>query len=163
MILLIDFEKAFNSIEWSFIEKSLHFFNFGHDIAKWVKLFNTHIKSRIVVNNTVSDWFNITRSCRQGDPISPYLFLIAGEVLAHMIRQDVHVRGYKVSEMEFKISHSQYADDTTLFLDGSEESFTHCIGLLDEYQSYFGLKMNAKKNKSNVVRLSSTSRNKISS
>ncbi|GFR75484.1 reverse transcriptase-like protein [Elysia marginata] len=145
MIFLIDFEKAFDSIEWSFIEKSLHFFNFGHDIAKWVKLFNTQIKSRIVVNNTVSDWFNITRGCRQGDPISPYLFLIAGEVLAHMIRQNVHVRGYKVNEMEFKIS--QYADDTTLFLDGSEESFTQCIGLLDEYKSYSGLKMNAEKTK----------------
>ncbi|GFR66835.1 reverse transcriptase [Elysia marginata] len=130
MILLIDFEKAFDSIEWSFIEKSLHFSNFGHDMAEWVQLFNTQIKSRIVVNNTVSDWFNIKRGCRQGDPISPYLFLIAGEVLAHMIRQEVHVRGYEVSEMEFKIS--QYADDTTLFLDGSEESFTHCIGLLDE-------------------------------
>ncbi|GFS14159.1 reverse transcriptase-like protein [Elysia marginata] len=161
MILLIDFEKAFDSIEWSFIEKSLHFFNFGHDIAKWVKLFNTQIKSRIVVNNTVSDWFNITRGCRQGDPISPYLFLIAGEVLAHMIRQDVHVRGYKVNEMEFKIS--QYADDTTLFLDGSEESFTQCIDLLDEYKSYSGLKMNAEKNKSYMVRLSSTPRKKISS
>ncbi|GFS14168.1 reverse transcriptase-like protein [Elysia marginata] len=52
---------------------------------------------------------------------------------------------YKVNEIEFKIS--QYADDTTLFLDGSEESFTQCIGLLDEYKSYSGLKMNVEKTK----------------
>lgn len=62
-----------------------------------------------------------------------------------MIRQDVLIKGYEIYGMEFKIS--QYADDLTLFLDGSEESFKQCIALLDEYRNYSGLKMNTEKTK----------------
>lgn len=53
MILLIDFEKAFDSVEWSFIEKSLHFFNFGEDIIRWIQLFNNSIKSRVIVSKKI--------------------------------------------------------------------------------------------------------------
>ncbi|GFN92227.1 reverse transcriptase [Plakobranchus ocellatus] len=85
-------------------------------------LVNQEVKSRCKVNNTVSDWFMLERDCRQGDPISPYLFLIASEILASMIRQNGHIKGYTINGIEIKVS--QYADDTTIFLDGSEQLVT---------------------------------------
>lgn len=62
-----------------------------------------------------------------------------------MIRQDANIKGYKINGIEFKVS--QYADDTSLFLDGSEKSFSNCINILNEFKTYSGLKMNTEKTK----------------
>ena len=62
-----------------------------------------------------SDYFCLQRGCRQGDPISPYIFILCVEVLRKMIRNDKEIRGIQihVDETEFKLS--QYADDTQIF------------------------------------------------
>ena len=145
LLVLIDFEKAFDTVAWSFIEKCLNFYNFKNDIIQWIKAFYTDIKSTVIVNNEPTPWFEIKRGCRQGDPISPYIFLLCGEILAHMIRQNDNIKGYSVNEQEVKIS--QYADDTSLFLDGSAESFEYCIHTVLEYAKYSGLAMNYEKTK----------------
>ena len=75
LLLLIDFEKAFDSVAWSFIKKALVFFNFKSDIIHWIEFFYKNIKSTVIVNNAPTPWFPILRGCRQGDPISPYIFL----------------------------------------------------------------------------------------
>ena len=145
ILLLIDFEKAFDSVAWSFMEKCLIYFNFKDDIIKWVKTFYNKISSSIIVNNRPTQWFPIERGCRQGDPISPYIFLICSEVLANMIRQNKEIIGYKIFDNEIKIS--QYADDTSLFLDGSKKSFEVCVETVLEYAKYSGLAMNFEKTK----------------
>ena len=153
ILLLIDFEKAFDSVSWSFLDKSLSYFNFGPTLQKWIKIFYTNIKSSVMINGKVSNWFKIGRGCRQGDPISPYLFLICAEVLAHLIRQNNNIKGFKMHETEIKIS--QFADDTSLFLDGTKDSFEYCIETILEYAKFSGLCMNFEKTK--VVHFGETS------
>ena len=75
LLLMVDFEKAFDSVAWSFIEKSLNKFNFGHDIKRWISTFYANINSCMYVNGQYSEWFDVRRSTRQGDPLSPYYFL----------------------------------------------------------------------------------------
>ena len=145
ILLLIDFEKAFDSISHSFLMRTLEYFNFGVSIRKWIEILNRDVNARVQVNGTISPSFFIQRGCRQGDPLSPYLFLICSEILAHMLRQNDRIRGYFVKEVEVKIC--QYADDTSIFLDGSEESFEYCIGTILEYAKYSGLAMNFEKTK----------------
>ena len=145
LLLLIDFEKAFDSVAWTFIKKALLYFNFKNEVIKWIELFYRNIKSTVIVNNSPTPWFPIERGCRQGDPISPYIFLICSEVLACMIRQNPQIKGYVIFNKENKIS--QFADDTTLFLDGSKESFEYCIKTILEYAKFSGLAMNFDKTK----------------
>ena len=145
IMLLIDFEKAFDSVAWSFIEKTLVYFNFKNDIIKWIRIFQTNIKSTVIVNGNPSHWFPIERGCRQGDPISSYIFLLCSEIMAHMIRQNKNIKGYTLFGVEYKIA--QFADDTSLFLDGSKSSFEYCVQTILEYAKFSGLAMNFDKTK----------------
>lgn len=90
-----------------------------------------------------SDWFKLERGVRQGCPLSPYLFILCVEVLADAIRKNQNVKGIFVNGNEIKIS--QYADDTTLILDGSLESLIASLHMLDNFQLLSGLKLNNKK------------------
>lgn len=117
LILSVDFEKAFDTVSWKFILKTFDYFNFGESIKKWICLFQNGAETSIVQNGFISDFFYLKRGCRQGDPISPYLFLLCAEILGKMIRQDRDIKGIIINNKEFKIS--QYADDTQIFLNGT--------------------------------------------
>ena len=144
MILLIDFEKAFDSISWSFMYKALHFFNFGPDIIRWVKTLYVDAKLCVIQNGIFSEFFNIGRGCRQGDPVSPYLFNICVEIMGIMIRQNKNIKGIYI-EKEFCLF--QYADDTIMFLDGTEKSLKSALDLLFQFSKFSGLKPNIGKTK----------------
>ena len=143
LLLNIDFKKAFDSIEWDFMFKVLDAFNFGEGICRWVKTFYCETKSCVAVNGQISNWFMIERGCRQGDPLSPYLFILCAEILALMIRENKAIQGITINNVEHKIS--QYADDTEFLLKGDQRSFETCIKLLDKFGSKSGLLINYEK------------------
>ena len=143
LLLLIDFEKAFDSISHSFIIKCLHFFGFGFSFIKWINVLLNDVSSCINHCGNISDRFKVGRSCRQGDPISPYLFIICVEILAHKIRQDKSVKGFRIGNFEQKLDF--YADDLTAYLDGTETSLEKIVEILDKFRSLSGLKINLSK------------------
>jgi len=114
MLIFIDFQKAFDSLEWDFIFGCLEAFNFGPDFSQWVKTFYKNIQSCVINNGNVSDYFSLGRGVRQGDPLSPYLFVLAAEALAIAVRQNVHIKGILVDGQETKLL--QYADNMTAVL-----------------------------------------------
>ena len=143
LLLMVDFEKAFDSISWKFIEKALRFFEFPNNILNWFKVLYKKPMSCISFNGQYSKWFNIHRGCRQGDPISPYLYLICAEILSLMIRCNKSIKGIKIREKEILLS--LFADDTTLYLDGTEKSFTEAITILELFTKISGLRVNNEK------------------
>ena len=156
MILLVDFEKAFDSVSWSFIQKALSFFNFSPMIQNWVQTFYADISSCILVNGFVTEWFKIGRGCRQGDPLSPYLFLLCAEILAILARQNKSIKGINIKDKIYTLS--QYADDTTFFLDGSKQSLENTLILLKDFSEISGLNINTEKTK--VIWIGSKKRSK---
>ena len=85
LLLMVDFERAFHSVSWSFIQKALEFFNFGPDIRRWIKTFYNNASTCVQVNGHYSSWLNIGRGVRQRGPLSPNLYLICEEILSKMI------------------------------------------------------------------------------
>lgn len=143
ILMLIDFEKAYDFLEWPFIDKALKYFNFGDNVRKWVTVMYTGTNSCVVNNGWRSDFFNISRGVRQGCPLSPYLFIIAAEILALAIRNNPKIEGIKVGKEEVKLS--QYADDTSISLKFSADSLEETIRVFRRFEIVSGLKMNLEK------------------
>jgi hypothetical protein len=143
LIISADIEKAFDSVSWSFLYKALKFFNFGPGLIQWIHTMYNDIVSCVSVNGQYSNWFNIKRGVRQGDPCSAYLYLICAEILAIFIRQNEKIKGIEVDTYEVLLS--QFADDTNFCLDGSEESFRECVKVLNCFSEMSGLTLNKEK------------------
>ena len=110
-----------------------------------MKLFQTGARSCILQNGHLSESFTLQRGCRQGDPISLYIFILCVEILGKMIRNDKNMQGIKINNKIFKLC--QYADDTQIFLDGSENSLHQLMLILKKFYNMSGLKVNEDKTK----------------
>ena len=86
----------------------------------------------------LSSFFNIGRGYRQGDPLPPYLFIICAEFLSTVTRKNRKIKGIFANDEEFKVS--QFADDTSIFLDGSSQSLNNTLEELDRFAKISGLK-----------------------
>ena len=140
--LFIDFEKAFDSLEWEYLFKALDIFQFGPDFKTWVKILYTNISSCIINNGFACEPFTLKRGVRQGCPLSGLLFILAAELLSCSVRANDHIKGIRVSNKEIKLS--QYADDTTSFCKDIE-SLGKLLELLDLFKDCSGLKLNQSK------------------
>lgn len=142
IIVLIDFLKAFDSISWDFLHKTLDFFNFGEIFKSYVKILYSKPLCCIAINGHHTEFFELGRGVRQGCPISALLFILCVEILSLNIRQNEHIEGIQLSTCELKLS--QYADDTCLYLKDLV-SLDRALDTFEEFYRYAGLKLNKDK------------------
>ena len=143
LLMQIDFEKAFDSVSWDFLYNVLESFGFDHEFINWIKLFNMDIKAYISQCGFLSDPIPVERGCRQGDPISSYLFLLVAEVLCCLLDKSDQITGISIGNFMLKLT--QFADDTTIILDGTVDSLQAALNILEIFGELSGLKMNAEK------------------
>ena len=91
IMLALDYTKAFDSVNFQFIHKAFDLFNFGDKFKTWVKLLYNGGKSCISNSGYLSETFEIERSTRQGDPISPLVFILVLEILFICLRSDPNI------------------------------------------------------------------------
>ena len=113
LIALIDFQKAFDTVNWSFLIKCLNSFNFGDKFISTVKMLYSDIESCVTNNGKSSTFFRLHRGIRQECCLSALLFIIVVELLAISIRANNSIKGLIINNITYKIS--QLADDATLF------------------------------------------------
>ena len=144
ILLQLDFRKAFDTIEWEFIKRTIALFNFGDSIQRWIPIFYSKTESAVLNNGFCTNYFQLSRGVRQGCPLSPYLFVLAIELLACKIRQEKEMQGINIFGKELKIS--QFADETTFF-NRNFNSVTKAITVLENFGDILGLKLNPSKTK----------------
>ena len=103
MLIFIDFHKAFDSVEWNYLVTCLEAFRFGPDFIRWVKTLYKNIQSCVINNGRTTGYFALERGVRQGDPLSPYLFVTVVETLAIAIRQNTAIKGISIGKEETKL------------------------------------------------------------
>ena len=143
LFISLDIESAFNSISWSFIREVLKRHLFPQNCIQWFDILYGQSFSRILYNGHLSEKIKLERSCRQGDQLSCYLFLLAMECLAHKIRDNDNIKGIKINGEEYKIS--LYADDALCLLDGDINSVRVLFHELGVFAKFSGLRPNIDK------------------
>ena len=134
---------AFDSIEWNYLFSSLEAFNFGPEFIRWIRKFYKNVSSCIINNGLSSSSFNVERGVRQGDLLSPYLFVVAIEILTISLRSDDSIKGVKIDGDETKML--AYADMTAILSDIS--SARKLLETLNEFEKCSVLKINISKTK----------------
>ncbi|GJS98578.1 RNA-directed DNA polymerase, eukaryota, reverse transcriptase zinc-binding domain protein [Tanacetum coccineum] len=146
LIFKIDFEKAFDSISWDFLFQVMHFMGFNDTWIKWISGCLSTATSSILINGSPTREFNISRGLRQGDPLSPFLFIIAMEGL-HVALEDAIAAGlYRCLKVNtLNLSHLFFADDVLFIGEWSRDNIKCLVSILECFHRVSGLKINYRK------------------
>ena len=148
MAIKIDLEKAYDKIEWGFIREMLIHFNFSNNIIDLIMSCVTLVSTSLLFNGGCQESFLPSRGIRQGDPLSPYLFILCMEYLGHLIEGKCADKLWylvKASRSGSAFSHIFFADDLVLFA-RADTGNCHTINeVLQEFCRRFGQKVSEAK------------------
>ena len=148
MALKLDMSKAYNRVEWSFVECLLKKMGFH---SKWVDLMMeciTTISYSILINGEPSHTIHPSRGLRQRDPLSPYIFLLCTEGLHGLLTRAAasgDIRGISICRNEPRLTHLFFADNSLLFCRASIQECMHIQALLSTYEEASRQKLNRDK------------------
>jgi exonuclease III len=142
-LIALDQEKAFDRVEWKFLNKVLSKFNFGNNFRKWIQILYNTISSNIMCNGYISDQISPTRGLRQGCPLSALLYILTAETLACNIRK-ADIDGFTFPDSDKELRIKQYADDNILAIT-TNRSINNAFEVIRKYEEASGAKLNAQK------------------
>ena len=145
LIFKVDFEKAYDSVDWSFMDSIMAKMGFGVRWRKWINACVSTASLSVLINGTPSRQFRATRGIRQGCPLSPFLFNIVAEALSSLIYSAVSsnlFKGIKVGSEAVMVSHLQFADNTIIFCEPDLGQILNMKRVLRCYQVMSGLNIN---------------------
>ena len=148
MAVKLDISKAYDKVEWNFLEKIMLSLGFP---AQWVDLAMSKVRSvsfSVIVNGEPCGYITPLRGIKQGDLLSPYLFLFCVEGLSSLLRQATlnnHVKGLLSCHGGVHISHLLFADDSLLFYEAKLEEGRRLLSLLTQYEAASGQAINRQK------------------
>jgi hypothetical protein len=158
MAVNIDMEKAFDRMEWSFILSILHKLGFNDKWINWIRLCITTTSFSVLLNGSPFGHFRPSQGLRQGDPLSPFLFIIGTEALSRLLHH--RLKGYCVSRDSMAINHLLFADDLVIFTSATSFEASMIKTCLDKYSIWSGQSINICK--SNILFSKNTTASTIS-
>ena len=145
IIKALDLEKAFDRIEHDYMFEVLEKFNMGNNYIRWIKLLYNKITTCVQTPFGSTNKINVTRSVRQGCPLSMTLFIICSEPFLREINNSDKIKGIRINNTTH-LKVTAYADDTTIFLK-DENDEKECERLIEKYEKASGCKCNKEKTK----------------
>lgn len=141
LALKLDLSKAFDKMEWNFVIHMLGKFGFSQ---KWCDLIYeciSTVKSTVLLNGIPGIQFSPSRGLRQGDPLSPYLFVTTLEGLSRLFMHADSQKKFSGIEINYKcpsISHLLFADDCFIFCKADRDEVRNLMDILDVFTCSFG-------------------------
>jgi len=146
LLFKVDFEKAYDSVDWNYLDDVMCKMSFPVLWRKWMKECVWTATTSVLVNDSPTEEFPLARGLRQGNPLSPFLFLLAAEgfhvMMKSLVTQNIFT-GYKVGyERALNVSHLQFADDTLILGNKSWANVRATRAVLYLFKAMSGLKVN---------------------
>lgn len=147
MLLKIDLSKAFDKLCWHYIQHLLRYFGFDQMWIRWIMSLITTPLYSILINGIPSAPFSPTRGFRQGDPLSPFIFVLMAEGLSRLIHHVVHTRKLRGISLHDSpsITHQQFVDDNILFGFPSVQEARSFKSILHLFSEASGMAINDSK------------------
>jgi len=149
LLFKVDFEKAYDSVDLQYLDVVMANMNFPTLWRKWIAECVESATTSVLVNGSPTDEFPIERGLRQGDPLSPFLFLLAAEGFNVLMNEVVGAQlfhGYGIGyENEVTLTHLQFADDTIIIANKSWLNVRTMRAVLLLFEEVFVLKVNFNK------------------
>ncbi|XP_019161408.1 PREDICTED: uncharacterized protein LOC109158044 [Ipomoea nil] len=146
--LKLDMAKAYDRMEWPFLKGMLKALGFDERWVDLIMLCVTTVSYRFLVNGSPTEAILPTRGLRQGDPLSPYLFIICAEGLSLLLQQaqaNGVIHGCRVARAAPPVSHLFFADDSLLFFKANVQEASEIKNILTTYESLSGQMVNYQK------------------
>lgn len=147
-MIKLDLSKAYDRLNWDYLEEVLRSFGFSRRWVNWIHSLISSPNFYILVNGTPSETFNDSRGIRQGDPLSPFLFIIAAEGLGRFIAKEREAKRIKALQLwgnNIPLTHQQFVDDIMLFGEPTVKEVRHLKRILDLFSEASGLEVNREK------------------
>ncbi|GJT62657.1 RNA-directed DNA polymerase, eukaryota, reverse transcriptase zinc-binding domain protein [Tanacetum coccineum] len=147
-IFKVDFEKAYDSVCWDYLQDVMFKTGFGRKWCAWIRGCLESSVTSILVNGSPTDEFKIRRGLRQGDPLSLFLFILAMEGLHMLISRAIHssqLHGLQIGNGDVTVSHLFYADDVIFLEEWNVRNVSNIVLLLQCFFLVSGLKINLAK------------------
>ncbi|KAL0434525.1 UNVERIFIED_CONTAM: putative mitochondrial protein [Sesamum latifolium] len=144
----LDMSKAYDRVEWAFLESILHRLGFHSSTVSLIMLLISTVSYSFMLNGESFGFLRPQRGLRQGDPLLPYLFLFCVEAFSGLLADAESrggLRGVFVARTAPRISHSLFADDTLIFCKTSKATMVEIRQILDKYEEASGQKVNLDK------------------
>ncbi|WVZ75250.1 hypothetical protein U9M48_023324 [Paspalum notatum var. saurae] len=144
----LDMSKAYDRVEWSFLQKMMEKLGFCNQWVEVIMKFVSSVSYRIKVNGDLSEEFFPERGLRQGDPLSPYLFLIYAEGFSALLRraeEEGKIKGIKICPGAPSVSHLLFADDSLILCRANGGDAQQLQSLLQVYEECSGQMINKDK------------------
>ena len=148
MSFKIDIQKAYDTVNWEFIEEIMIKFGFPRQMVDWIMVCITTSKFTICVNGERHGYFKGGRGLRQGDPISPYIFTLVMEMLNLIVKDEIKKDGrfkYHFGCKQLKITHLCFVDDLIMLCHGGMDSVNVLKKALNRFSDVSGLYPNLGK------------------
>lgn len=144
----MDMDKAYDRVSWFFLMKVLRKMGFSNTFVDIIwKLISNNYYYVLLNGQSVGFWHS-TRGVKQGDPLSPALFILSSEVLTRALNSlfdDPQYVGYGIPKLSDNLNHLSYVDDTIIFAFSHQYSLGRMMDILQEYERKSGQKVNKEK------------------
>ena len=151
LICKLDVEKAFDHVNWSFLLQMLERSGFPAKWRQWIFFCLSSVRFSILINGSPCGFFGSSKGLRQGDPLSPLLFVLVMEALGRMLDKTIHegrMSGLSVGNLEGRsmaVSHLLFVDDTLIFCEADLDQILIFHMILIWFEAVSDLKINLGK------------------
>ncbi|GKV41205.1 hypothetical protein SLEP1_g48771 [Rubroshorea leprosula] len=148
-IFKADFVKAYDCVNWSFLEWMMQRLGFGTKWLGWIMECLATARVSILVNGSPTKEFAMGKGLRQGDPLSPFLFLMISEGLAGLVKkveQEGLLHGVEIGQQKMSISLLQFVNNTVIVGKAESENINMVKTILRWFEMMSGLRINLSKN-----------------
>lgn len=148
MAVKTDMSKAYDRLEWDFIQLAMQRFGFHPTLTMWIMQCITTVSYSFIINDATIGFVKPGRGIRQGDPLSPYIFILCSELLTNLCnlgQRNGKLRGLKIATGAPCISHLLFADDTMFFCKANTQNAQTLNKILAAYESVSGQLINTQK------------------